>query len=133
MSLKQYLILMSVGTLLCWVAWLFVVWSLDPNETTFLGLSFFYASLFLAIVGTFSVIGFLFRRALIKQDEIIFRHVRRTFRQSVLIAILATVCLLLLSEHLLRWWNAILLLMLGIIIEAIVFTKRRYSNVDYVQ
>lgn len=133
MSLKQYLILMSIGTFLCWIAWLFVIWSLDPKQASALGLLFFYSSLFLAIVGTFSVIGFLFRRALIKQDEIIFRHVRRTFRQSVIIALLCVACLFLLSEQLLRWWNALLLVILAISIEGMLFTKRRYSNIDYVK
>lgn len=131
MTLRQYLILMSIGTILCWVAWLFVVWSIDPSDAGTLGFLFFYISLFLAIVGSFSVFGFLVRRAIIKDDELVFRHVKRTFRQSIFVATLIVFVLFLLAEHLLTWWNLILLLGLCVFLEAIVFTNRKYSNTNY--
>jgi len=132
MTLRQYLILMSLGTLICWGTWTFILFTLDPNSAGSLGILFFYFSLFLALVGTFSVIIFLIRRLIIKNDEVIFRHVKKTFRQSVIVAVLIIFALYLLQQHLLTWWNSILLVALFIVLEAVIFTNRRYSNADYV-
>ena len=41
MTLRQYLILMSIGTVVCFVAWFFVILSLDPTQAGFLGFFFF--------------------------------------------------------------------------------------------
>ena len=133
MSLRAYLIFMTIGTLLCWVAWFFVIGNTSPTEAGMLAFSFFYLSLFLAIVGTFSVIGFLVRRAIIKNDDVIFRHVRATFRQSVIIASLVITSLILLSQNLLAWWNALLLIILFFILEGMIFSNRKYRNLDYVR
>lgn len=131
MSLRHYLILMSIATMLCWVAWFFVLIYTAPGGEGLLTLFFFYCSLFLAIVGTFSVIGFLIRRMLIKNDEVVFRHVRRTFRQSLLLAVLAIAVLLLLAARLLTWWNGIILVIFFLFLEAVIFTNRKYRNDEY--
>ncbi len=133
MTLRQYLILMTIGTLLCWVAWIFIIFETSPYDASMLALLFFYFSLFLAIVGTFSVLGFLIRRRIIKNDDIVFRHVRHTFRQSIIIASLIIITLILLSQNLLAWWNAGLLILLFLFIEGVVFTNRKYSNGEYVR
>ncbi|MFA6486608.1 MAG: hypothetical protein WCT40_04565 [Candidatus Magasanikbacteria bacterium] len=132
MTLRQYLILMSVGTFICWATWLFIVFSIDPATAGSMGLSFFYLSLFLSLVGSFSVIVFLLRRLVIKNNEVIFRHVKRTFRQSVLVSLLLIFALFLMQWRLLAWWNAGLLLALFIILETFIFTNRRYRNDIYV-
>lgn len=133
MTLRQYLILMTIGTLACWIAWFFVIGNISPAEAGILGFAFFYLSLFLAIVGTFSVAGFLTRRVIIKNDNIVFRHVHTTFRQSIIIASLIIISLLLLSQHLLAWWNALLLVALFFILEGMIFSNRKYRNLDYVK
>lgn len=124
---------MSVATLLCSVAWLFVLFSIDPTESNPAGFLFFYMSLWLAIVGSFSVLGFLVRRAIINDDEVVFRHVKQTFRQSIIIASLTILTLLFLAHSLLTWWNVILLVIVGLFIEGIIFSSRRYRNAPYVQ
>ena len=129
MSLRQYLILMSIATLLCWVAWFFVLNYITPDGG-WLALFFFYCSLFLAIVGTFSVSGFLARRFLVKNDEVVFRHVRRTFRQSLLLAIIIIFALMLLSARLRAWWNGIVLIIFFFFLEAVIFTNRKFRNDD---
>lgn len=132
MSLRLYLFLMSLGTLLCWIAWFFVLINISPSGAGLHGLFAFYISLFLAVVGTFSVIGFAVRRAIIKNDEVVFRHVRHTFRQSVLLATILTILLILLSKQLLFWWNAVILAVFFLFIELIVFTNQKHSNTPYV-
>lgn len=132
MTLRQYLILMTVGTLICWSAWIFVILNIDPNQAGTIGMVFFYASLFLALVGTFSVIGFLIKRVLLKNDEVIFHHVKRTFRQGIIISSTLIVLLGLRQARLLEWWNSILIILLLIVVEGIIFTNRKHSNTDYV-
>ena len=131
MTLRQYLILMAIGTILCWVAWFFIISNVNPLETGYLGISFFYISLFLALTGTFSVIVFLIRHYFIKNNMVIFYHVRHTFRQGILISALITMALILLQEKLLTWWNGIILVILFVILESIIFTNRKYKNNDF--
>lgn len=132
MHLRHYLLLMSLGTGICWASLVFIVLSTNPFLTSAFVIVFFYFSLFLAIVGTFSVVGFLVRRAIIKNDDIVFRHVKKTFRQSISIAFFILLTLFLLHVGFLRWWNGIILLLLFGLIEGVVFTNRKFSNHDYV-
>ena len=90
-----------------------------------MGVLAFYFSLFLSVVGTFSVLGFLVRRAILKDDEAVFKHVRHTFRQSIFIASVITIVLILLSKQMLFWWNAAILIIFFVFIEAVFFTSTR--------
>ena len=128
MTLRFYLIWMSIGALICWLAWFFVLNNIDPNQAEFIGFLFFYSSLFLALAGTFSVIGFLIKKIVLKDDQIVFHHVKSTFRQGMLIAMVIVSGLILLQTKLLTWWNAILLALLFALIEGIIFTSRKYNN-----
>ncbi|MEY4745372.1 MAG: hypothetical protein RL272_1317 [Candidatus Parcubacteria bacterium] len=109
MTLRQYLLLMAVGTALAWTAVGLVVGTVDPTDTQPMVFGVFYASLFLALTGTLSVIGFLLRAALLKRQFVVSRHVAVSFRQAVLLALLIVVSLLLQSKSLLTWWNALLI------------------------
>lgn len=133
MSLRYYLVLMSIGALICWLAWFFVLGSVDPTQAGFFGFLFFYTSLFLALTGTFSVIGFLIKKIILKKDQVIFHHVKSTFRQGMLIALIIIGGLILLQTKLLAWWSAILLVLLFTFIEGIIFTNRKYNNKDFIK
>ena len=128
MTLRQYLILMSIGTAICWVVWFLVIGNIDPNEAGVFGFLFFYASLFLALSGTISVIGFLLRKQLIKNDEIAFHHVRHTFRQGIFISLLILLILLMSQYQLLNWWTGMIAMLLFLVLESIVFANRKYRN-----
>lgn len=132
MTLRIYLTLMTIGTLLCSLAWGFIVRNTSPNNASFFVFFAFYFSLFLAIVGAFSVAGFLIRRFFSKNDEVVFHHVRQTFRQSILLASLLIVSLMLLANNLLFWWNGILLAGMFVFIEIFLATKRKARTADYV-
>ncbi len=131
MTLRAYLILMSVGALICWLAWFFVLGSIEPAQAGFFGFLFFYSSLFLALAGTFSVIGFLVKKIILKDDQIVFHHVKSTFRQGMLVAGIIIFGLILLQTKLLTWWNGILLILLFAAIEGIIFTNRKYNNKNF--
>ena len=128
MTLRLYLILMSVGALICWLAWFFVLGSVEPQQAGFFGFLFFYCSLFLALAGTFSVIGFLIKKIILKNDYIVFHHVKSTVRQGMLVAGVIVLGLFLLQIKLLTWWNGILLILLFAAVEGIIFTNRKYNN-----
>ena len=108
MSLKKYLILMSLATLVCWGLFIFIIFTINPLETTLLGFVLFYFSLALSLAGTFSILGFLFRFKILKKD-LVFRQVTEAFRQSFLMSLLLIIILILLSKNLFTWINLLIL------------------------
>lgn len=103
MTLKRYLILMSLATLICWLAWLIVIFKIDPYGAGFLAFLFFYLSFFLALTGTFATLGLIVRIWLIKH-ELVIRQAGTAFRQAILFSVLIIGVLILLSLKLLTWW-----------------------------
>ncbi|EKD43966.1 MAG: hypothetical protein ACD_72C00054G0003 [uncultured bacterium] len=132
MNLKQYLVLMATGTALCWISWAFILFNIDPQQAGFLGLSFFYVSLFLGIVGLFSVVGFILKKQQSGHDDVVFRQVKKTFKQGILFGVFVIVTLLLLQANLLFWWNAIILALIYILLEGAIISGRKFNNRDYV-
>jgi Ca2+/Na+ antiporter len=114
-----------MGTLFCWMAWVFVVLKISPVDSGFVGVFSFYLSLFLAIIGTFSVLGFLVRSMILKNDDAVFKHVKNTFRQSIFVATVIVTMLLMLSQGWLYWWTATMLMMLFVFIEVFLFTSNK--------
>ncbi len=109
MTLKQYLLVMGMATLLCVVALLFVIFSVNPYEASIWAIILFYSSLFLSLVGLFSLIGFGTIHLITKKETIAFRTVKKSFRQGVLFASLLCVVFILAHAELLYWWVVFLL------------------------
>ncbi len=109
MTLRQYLALMLAGTALSWTAVGLIVTSVDPTDTQPVIFAIFYASLGLALVGTFSTVGFILRNRLLSRDSVMSRQVAVSFRQSVLLTVLVIAALIMQSRSLLTWLNAGLL------------------------
>ncbi len=116
MTLRSYIIIMTVLTLVCWGAWIFILFTIDPQVTSLVGLLLFYSSLFLSLVGTSALIGFLVRFVAIRQ-ELVWRHVKEAFRQSFLFALLVVISLVLLSKGLFTWLNLVILVVVLSILE----------------
>lgn len=117
MTLRQYLAVMSLGTALCYSAWYLVLLQTNPVTGGLFALLFFYATFFLALVGTFAVVGFAVRVWLLKQEDVIFRHVRKTFRQGVLFALFVCISLVLKRTGLFNVWMISLALVLVVLLE----------------
>lgn len=126
MSLKKFLIFMSVVTLICWIGWITVVFYIDPNLTGFIGLFLFYVSLFFALIGTFSLLGFFFRVWFLK-TEVVFKHVGIAFRQALLFSLLVIGAFVLQGMRVFTWWNAALFVISLSFIELFFLTRKSLS------
>ena len=86
MTLRQYLILMALGTLLCIGAWIFVLMNINPFATPLSGFLFFYATFFASLVGALSLVMFALYRNFSRDSVPMYYHVERSFRDGVLFA-----------------------------------------------
>lgn len=109
MTLVTYLKTMGSLTVVCWLAWIYLLFAINPEATSWIGFLLFYVSLFLSLVGTAAIVGFLIRFVALHQ-VLAFRSVKEAFRQSFLFAILIVVSLLLLSQDLFTWLNLMFLI-----------------------
>lgn len=101
---------MTIATILCWGALGLVLVFVNPYEAGWVGLLFFYLSLFLGLGGIFSIIGFIIR-FLTLRNQFAYVQVKRAFRQGLMFALLLTLALLLQGFRLLVWWNLLLLVL----------------------
>ena len=104
MTLKKYLIGMMISTIFCWISWGMILYYVDPSSTGVVGLSAFYVSLFFALIGLLTLVGF-YMRVWFSKNEILFAHVGPAFRQAILLSLVLVGSLLLQSFRLLTWWD----------------------------
>jgi len=107
---------MTVMTIICWSLFGFIVMSINPFITNWIGFSLFYLTLFLSLVGTAAIAGFVVRFKMLKK-EMAFRSVKEAFRQSFLFAILVVVSFVLLSQDLFTWLNIVFLIIALTVLE----------------
>lgn len=115
---------MLVATLSCWGAFIFVVNTINPEITNWLGFMLFYSSLFLAVSGLAAIVGFLIRFWLLKQ-KLAFYSVNSAFRQSFLFGLLVISILLLLANKLFTIFNVLLLIVIITLIEFFLVSHRK--------
>jgi len=117
---------MILATLFCWAAFLIVIYSINPLQTVFLGFVLFYISLFFAVTGLASIVGFL-ARYFFNKNQFISQQVKISFRQAVWFGILIVVSLFLQSQGLIAWWNLLILLIILISLE-MMFLKQNETR-----
>lgn len=122
MILRRYVSMLLIGTLLCWGAWVVVLWAIDPFVSGVVGFASFYATLFLAVLGTCTLLGFLFRRTF-RKNQIAFRQIAVSIREGLFFAIIFVGALSLLAAKLLTWW-VLLFLVAGFTILEFFFHTR---------
>jgi hypothetical protein len=115
---------MMITTLICWGVFAGALFNIDPHSTNWPGFAMFYASLGLSLLGTFTIVGFLLRFQLLKQ-QLAFRAVGEAFRQSFLFVILILASLLLLSHHLFTWMNIAFLIIALALLELFLISYSR--------
>jgi len=127
MTLKNYLIIMSVLTAICWGVFVFIINLVDPTRTNWLGFLLFYAALFLAVAGTAALLGFVVRFKLLRH-ELAFRVVRLAFKQSFIFALFIVCLFILLSRNLFSWLNLLMLIIIFAIWEFFSSSKKTSNN-----
>lgn len=103
-----------------------VIFNIDPYNSGFIGLASFYLILFLALLGTLSLIGFFIRMIFIKK-AVLFRQIGVSLRQATLFSVLIMLSILLQANKLFTWWNAILLV-IGFSLLEFFFLSRESSQ-----
>jgi hypothetical protein len=115
---------MLITTLVLWLVFVFVLFNIDPLLTNFLGFFLFYLSLFAALSGTFTILGFLWRFKFRKQ-EMVYYSAKKAFRQSFLLSFFVVAILFLLAKDLFSWFNLALLVVVVVISEYFLISIKR--------
>ncbi|MEK7607045.1 MAG: hypothetical protein AAB444_02525 [Patescibacteria group bacterium] len=117
-----WIILLSFVSIIAWGAWWYIVVSIDPAASGFIGPLLFYASFALALASSVTAATFGLRRKL-DSDEIPWRHIRSSLREGVGISLFMAFSLYLAAGGMLRWWNGILLAIIAFSLEGIFLMK----------
>lgn len=119
MTLRQYIVLMLLGTLIS-AAGLGTIFSVvNPNEAGALIFIALYTLIFFFLLGVFSLLGLLARTTIIGKDQTTPLKVEISFRQGVLFAALVTAAIIMNAHSLLTWWNSVLIVSAVSLIETV--------------
>jgi hypothetical protein len=115
---------MALTTFVCWGAFVVVLFRIDPQTGGALALLLFFTSLFFALWGTLSLLGF-FMRYLFQRQTVPFKHIGISLRQALWFAILVCLTLFLVSQELLVWWMSLLLIVSLTVLEAFFLSRTK--------
>jgi hypothetical protein len=118
---------MTLTTLVCWGAFVVVLFRIDPQTGGTLALTLFFISLFFALWGTLSLLGFIVR-LLTQRQTVAFKHIGVSLRQALWFAILVCLSLFLVSQELLVWWMSLLLVISLTVLEAFFLSRTKTVN-----
>ncbi len=124
MSHHRYLAIIGSAGVLSWIAWVVVINKLDPFASTGVSLGLFFLSLFVALICTFTVVGFYFR-VWLNKNEIYYNHINIAFRQGVLLTFLAIGSLAFQLLGVLTWWSGLLFIAAITLVEFYFMAKEQ--------
>ena len=122
MGIRFYIWATRFLTFVFLVAFVFVITYIDPEISGIWGKIIFYASFFLAVSGLLNLF-LLFVRRKMMDEEMAAANAALSFRQGVLLAMLAIGLLILQSFRMLVWWDG-LLVAAGIFLIELYFLSR---------
>jgi hypothetical protein len=125
MTLKQYLGTIIFTTAICWVAWFFILFNVDPFTADLFGFVLFYISLLLALIGSISVVYFIFYLKFQMEIYPTYQLVRRSFKNACIFAGIVLLLLVLQGLNLLNWWN---LPILAVIFVSIIYYNQKSNQ-----
>lgn len=123
-------ILLGIGSLISWAAWVFVLFRFDPIVDGVLTHLMFYLALGLALLGTLTTAGLMLhhrRTGMVPSRE----HIGRISRQVTLFTVFVLILLYLAAHHWLKWWNILPLALLTITLELFMNSLGRQSAREY--
>lgn len=112
-----YIACVVVGTFFGWMALALVLALIDPQQASWVGMTYFYLALFLAMVGTLFLFGYFLQATVTGRGAARLRAVELATRQGVLFSLLLVCVLWLQANRLLSWLNVGLLVGLLTLIE----------------
>jgi len=121
--LKTYLWSIFLASFCLWLAWIFILFKTDPYGGEKWPLYLFMVTLFFALIGTLTLIGF-YLRLWLSRGEIIYAHLFPAIRQAILISLVVIVLLILQILRLLSWLNGITLTIIILSLELFFRTKK---------
>ncbi|MFA6131560.1 MAG: hypothetical protein WC702_00630 [Patescibacteria group bacterium] len=124
MTFKQFLLTMLAATAVVWLAWLFILFNIDPMTSSWVSFLFFYFTLGVSLTGTMTVIGTAVRRRF-RPSDLVSRQVLASFRQSVWLSIILIVALILLSQGVFHLWIITLVIFVFALVELAFLSARR--------
>ncbi len=119
MSYRSYLLIMLAGTLVAWSGWALVLLRINPKEAGLLGLTSFYVTLFMGMVGLLTLVELLINVHLMKKRELLIREVKMAFRRAVLLALICVLSLIFSSVGKFSWWILLVFIAVAAAIEYI--------------
>jgi hypothetical protein len=111
-----YIIGVFVVAALGWASWIVVINNLSPFISTYLALTLFYASLFIALTGTFSILNYYLRMA-VNKNKNPYQNLNTSLRQGSLLSLMICSGLAFQRLRVLTWWDAFLLLIIVLLVE----------------
>jgi len=122
MTLKSYIWGMRLITLVSLIALGLVVFYTNPESRDMAGKIFFYLTLFFLLSGIFNLVLLLAREKMMR-DGGIMENISLSFRQGMLLSLMAVGILALQSVRALVWWDA-LLVVAGVFLIELYFVSR---------
>lgn len=114
--MKRYFLVITTSTAVCWAVFVFLLTQVAPQDAGVAGVLFFYLTLFCAVAGSLTLLGYGLRRRITK-TRVVLAHLQPAFRQGLLLAGLLVVALVLQSMRLLSGWNGALLIVAVVLLE----------------
>jgi hypothetical protein len=128
MNVKTYNIFMILATAIAWLGFFIIINNFDPISGNWIVFTMFYAVLFLAILGSLSLIGYWWRRLLNRRKEMSRFLVSESFRQAIIFSAVAIIALWLQASRILTWWNILLLIVSATLLEFIIILFKQNNG-----
>ena len=118
MSLKLYLWLMGLASLLAMISFLAILWFFSPQNANVTILALLFLCLFIALCGFFSLLGFYIRRRRNKAQAASY-FFGISLREGTLLSLLLVGFLLMRAAKIFSWWLALIFLIIIVAIEVV--------------
>lgn len=118
MTLRQYLVVLALGTAMSISSWCIVMLAIDPTTSGTLPFVVFYLTLGAGVAGLCTMGATVFR-SWRYPDRSIDQAVARSLRQGIVLSALFMTCLVLLSQSLFSFGTMITLVALTALVEAL--------------
>lgn len=126
MTLRAYLWLTGLASLIALVSFSAILWFFSPENIGGLVLVLFFLSLFMALCGFFGLLTFYFRHRRHKNKPAIY-FLGISFREGTLLSILLIGFLAMRFFQIFYWWTALIFLIIIIAIEMTFLYNERES------